>query len=178
MGRDKAELEYDGRSLVARTFELLSGFCAQVWVSCRPDQADSPSRRGFPQIHDKLFDRGPLGGLLSALEYRPEAAWLVLACDQPYLTEATVTELLAGRDPRAFATAFVGLDGLPEPLCAVYEPKSRLRLLQTWALGYPCPRKLLAGPGAVLLQPSRPETLTDVNTPRDDQRARAALGSM
>ncbi|MFP4624449.1 MAG: hypothetical protein ACLFRX_09755, partial [Gemmatimonadota bacterium] len=74
----------------------------------------------------------------------PEAAWLVLACDRPEIDDRTVGRLLAGRDPFRFATSCRRpQDGLPEPLCAVYEPKSRLRLFQAAALGHGCPGTML-----------------------------------
>lgn len=177
LGFDKAGLRYGGRPQLERAFDLLSRFCAQTWISCRKDQAEQAARVGWPQIHDRYLDRGPLGGLLSALDHRPDAAWLVVACDQPYLDEATLADLLTRRDPHTFATAFRGGDGFPEPLCAVYEPKARLGLMRTWALGYSCPRKLLTGPFSLLLDPPSLRPLADVNTPREDEEARKVFGS-
>lgn len=175
LGFDKAQLVYGGNSQIERAFELLSRFCDQTWVSCRKDQSDSPARSGWPQIHDRYLDRGPLGGILSALDHRPEAAWLVVACDQPYLDEPTLEVLLSQRDPRAFATSFRGSDGLPEPLCTVYEPKARLGLLNTWALGYSCPRKLLTGSHCLIVDPPSLPCLADINTPREDEEAKRTL---
>ena len=47
----------------------------------------------------------------------------MLACDLPLLDAATLEHLLRARDPRRAATAYRSShDGLPEPLCAIYEP--------------------------------------------------------
>lgn len=142
-----------GRDRVGQVFELLARFCSQTWVSCPRDQTETLGGAGWPLIHDRYLDRGPLGSLLSALDFRPDAAWLVAACDQPSLDEAVLSDLVDRRDPLRYATAFRGSDGLPEPLPAIYEPKSRLGLLRTWALGYPGPRKLLSDPGSLVLDP-------------------------
>src|SRR5690606_14590405 len=64
-----------------------------------------------------------MGGIVSAMRQHPGAAWLVVACDMPWVAEATLQRLLARRDRTALATAYRSpLTGLPEPLCAVYEP--------------------------------------------------------
>lgn len=126
-----------------RVFGLLEEFCSQVFVSCPDDLAGLADRSGLPQIRDTLLGRGPLSGILSAFEARPDAAWLVAACDLPRLDQGAVTALAAGRNPLKFATAFRGADGLPEPLCALYEPKAGPRLWQFVAAGCFSPRKAL-----------------------------------
>ena len=170
MGADKAALEYQGEGAVERALALLRPRCQEVFVSCRAEQAQAPGRLGHPQIHDILLEHGPLGGILSAFQARPEAAWLVLACDLPYLDGATLDQLLAGRNPYRFATAFKGHQDLPEPLCAIYEPKSRARLWQFLALDQRCPRKaLIHSPVALLERPG--QALGNVNTPGEHQEA-------
>ena len=166
MGTDKAALEYGGMGAAERAFALLKPRCDEVFVSCRADQAEEPGRQGHPQIHDLFLDQGPAGGILSAFEARPEAAWLVLACDLPCLDEATLDRLKAGRNPYRFATAFRGHQDLPEPLCALYEPTCRARLSQFLALGQRCPRRMLIhSPVALLDAPGHP--LANVNTPAE-----------
>ena len=170
MGADKAALDYAGEGAVDRALALLGPRCQEAFVSCRADQAQAPGRLGRPQIHDILLEHGPLGGILSAFQARPEATWLVLACDLPYLDGATLDRLLAGRNPYRFATAFKGHQDLPEPLCALYEPKSRARLWQFLALDQRCPRKaLIHSPVALLEGPGR--ALGNVNTPGEHQEA-------
>jgi molybdopterin-guanine dinucleotide biosynthesis protein MobB len=175
MGRDKAQLETGGRSQADRTFRLLEAFCAQVFISCRREQADWPGRRGRPQIHDILLDHGPVGGILSAFHDSPMAAWLVLACDLPCLGEATLRRLVRGRNPFRFATAFRGHGSHPEPLCTIYEPKSRARLWQGLAAGRPCPSDLLALSPVALLEGAESD-LRDVDTPEELKAAKRVAG--
>ena len=58
MGRDKAMLEYRGRSQVAIAFDLVSRHCQRTFVSVRPEQTDDPARAALPQIVDEVTDLG------------------------------------------------------------------------------------------------------------------------
>lgn len=166
MRRDKAALEYHGRSQLAQAFDTLSRVVDAAFVSVRADQVDEPTRRGFPQVVDlQGSPPGPLAGILSALAARPDAAWLVLACDLPWLDEPTLRALLAARDSSAVATAFRSVhDGLPEPLCAIWEPASAAALRAFAATGRNCPRKFLIQAGAPLVAPPSPRALDNVNS--------------
>ncbi len=166
MGSDKANLDYGRGTQVQRTFEVLSMVCQEVYVSCREEQQTLGARLGLPQIHDRFLGFGPLSGILSAFAQQPEAAWLVVACDLPNLEPSLVAQLLQNRNPYRFATAFLGEDGFPEPLCTLYEPKARSRLFQFLAAGFDCPRKMLINSP---IQPLEGDTqqLRNVNSPQE-----------
>ena len=126
MQRDKAAIEYHGQSQLQWTFQLLSHVCAATFVSVRPDQREEPTRAGLPQIVDRQPGIGPIAGISAALQAHPKAAWLVVACDLPFLSETTLRHLVARRDPTKLATAYRSShDALPEPLCAIWEPLAR-----------------------------------------------------
>lgn len=168
MNMDKGALAYHGRSQVGHCYDLLKGFCDSVFVSLRAEQAQAQAYRGFPQIHDRFLGFGPMGGILSAQKEHPEAAWLVLACDLPYVTPEVLDNLVSQRNPFKLATAYVSAnDGFPEPLCAIYEPKSVFRLIQFLALGYHCPRKVLINSNPCLLELADTHALDNVNTPAE-----------
>src|ERR1043165_9907531 len=136
MRSDKALLEYHGQPQVRWAFDLLSKFCAATFVSVRPDQREDPSRAGLPQIVDRQPGIGPIAGISAALLEHPKAAWLVLACDLPFLTGQTLQHLIAQRDASKVATAYRSAhDGLPEPLCAIWEPAAREPVLAYLASG-------------------------------------------
>ncbi|MFO1491766.1 MAG: NTP transferase domain-containing protein [Kiritimatiellia bacterium] len=176
MGRDKAALEYGGRAQADRAFDLLSGFCERTFVSARADQAELPGRAGRPQIHDVIENGGPAAGILSALRTHPDAAWLVLACDLPFLTGDVLAALVEQRDPARAATAFQsGNDGLPEPLCAIYEPAFLPVLEAFLAGGFKCPRKMLIQLGLPLLRLPHAAALDNVNEPAEFDAAAAKL---
>ncbi|HUO79067.1 MAG TPA: NTP transferase domain-containing protein [Steroidobacteraceae bacterium] len=168
MQRDKAALEFAGETQLARAVRLVAGYASRTFVSVRPDQRDDPERRRFPQIVDRLAEVGPAAGILAAQEALPDHAWLVVAVDLPLLDAATLEQLLGARDPAALATAYrSAADGLPEPLCAVWEPASREPLAAFVAGGRSCPRKFLLTHAARLVELASPEALANVNTPAD-----------
>ena len=174
MGRDKAALEYGGKPQAVAAYELLSKCCAKVFLSCRQGQ---PAMHGLPALYDVVENLGPMGGILSALTTHPDKAWLVLACDLPFLTEATLRDLIARRDAAQLATAYRSAhDGFPEPLCAIYEPTIAGKLREFVAQEKVCPRKALINLGVPLLDLPDPRALDNVNHPHEFEAARAALG--
>ena len=176
MQADKAALSYGRRPQLAEAFDLVAAVTVDAWVSVRADQADAGIRARYPQIVDGRIGEGPIAGIVAAQQQHPDSAWLVLACDLPYLDAATLDELIAGRDPERLATAFRSVtDGLPEPLCAIYEPASRGPILDYIAAGGACPRKFLQSHDLRLLDAANARALGNANTPQDLAAARAAL---
>jgi molybdenum cofactor guanylyltransferase len=178
MHRDKAALKYQGRTQLDRAFELASRHAARVFVSVRAGQVSDPMRSHRPMIVDSITGEGPIVGIRSALAAFPEVAWLVLACDLPFLSDAAVDHLLRSRDPTVFATAYKSAhDGLPEPLCAIWEPSAAAALAEYQAGGGHCPRKFLTRHAARLVEPLDKRALDNVNTPDEYARAVEALES-
>jgi molybdopterin-guanine dinucleotide biosynthesis protein A len=176
MNTDKATLAYHGRSQVAWAYELISTVCVASFVSVRPDQRDESTRASFPQIVDRDPGTGPLAGISAALLTHPNAAWLVVACDLPFLTEDVLRLLIEARDPSQFATAYRSAhDGLPEPLCAIWEPASLRLVTEHLASGKQCPRKLLINSPCKLLDLPDARALDNVNTPAEAASAATML---
>ncbi len=171
MGRDKAALLIDGRSALERAVEFARTVCDAVYVSVRPGSTD-PLRARFARIEDRLGGAGPADGIASAQAHDADAAWLVLACDLPRLSAATLAELVAQRDSRRDATAYrsAGDAALPEPLCAIYEPSSAGRIRAWLQDGLRCPRKMLLNMDTHLIAPACGDALDNMNTPEDWQR--------
>jgi molybdopterin-guanine dinucleotide biosynthesis protein A len=134
----------------------------------RPDQANDPVRSHFPRIQDRHDNIGPIAGIIAAQDEHPSVAWLVLACDLPFLDEGTLKHLIWARQPEKLATAYRSShDGLPEPLCAIYEPASRAMILEYLTTGKVCPRKFLIQADAALIDEPNPQALDNVNTPEE-----------
>jgi molybdopterin-guanine dinucleotide biosynthesis protein A len=177
MGRDKAMLRYYEQNQLDRTAGLLSTICNQVFVSCRKDQFENFASTGLPVITDSYLDIGPLGGLLSAQRLAPETAWLLAACDLPFIDDRTLASLHESRNPFRFATAFIADDtGRPEPLLAIYEPKSRRRLLERHAAGNDSLQSFLMNSRVMLSEPDNPTMLHNVNDPVGLLEARESIG--
>ena len=175
MGTPKWALDYAGEPQAHRTVRLLDAVCERVLISVRPGERD-PGLPAVPAVEDAAGVRGPSAGILAALAAHPDAAFLVAAVDLPLLDAATLAALGSGRDPSRVATAFrSSTDGLPEPLCAVWEPRAYAPLLAAATAGTPCPRRFLVASDAALLDLPNPRALDNANTPADRDAARAAL---
>lgn len=176
MGTDKSKLDYHGIPQQDYMIRLLSKFCKQTYLSCRPDQAGE-----LAYSHDVLPDTflglGPMGAILSAFRQQPDSAWLVVACDLPLFDEAALKFLMVNRQPSAMATAFRSpVNEFPEPLAAIWEPKSYPVLLQFLAQGYSCPRKALINSLVHLIESPNPEALINVNTPEEAEAIYKKIG--
>lgn len=166
MGKDKAVIDYHGRPQLDVACELLAQCCSKVFVSTRHARSADPIYKKFPQLHDDAaFEgKGPLAGILSAMKAYPASAWMILACDLPFVTHDTVEHLIKHRDPSKIATAYKSShDGLPEPLCAIWEPGYYKDILQMFSQGILCPRKVLISLHAHILESSNPRALTNIN---------------
>ena len=83
------------------------------------------------------------------------------------------------RDATALATAYKSAhDGLPEPLCAIWEPAAAEALADYQTGGGHCPRKFLIRHGARLLEPQDTRALDNVNTPDEYRQAVATLDNL
>ena len=89
MGRDKAMLDFRGRSLLRNQVDLLASLCSRVIVS--GDYAD------FDCIADEGGRCGPVGGLYAVSRQIPGAAMLVVPVDMPQLSQAVLLRLLQNR---------------------------------------------------------------------------------
>ena len=180
MGQNKAKLLYQGKTQLARTIELLQQLDIPQSLSLRQDQSLPEEARGAGieviRDRDDLQNVGPLGGILSAFAEKSTAPLLVLACDLPFLDTQTIEHLLANRSQNQLATAYrSNHDGLPEPLCAIWEPHGQDFLKQKFDKNIRCPRKILIQGDTNLLNLPSPDALDNINTPEEYQEALARI---
>lgn len=179
MHRDKAALLYQGKTQLDRAFDLARAHVDRVFVSVRASQAHDPARSDKPLIVDLegLGEaEGPILGIRSAMAAYPDVAWLVIACDLPFLSDAALEQLFQEREPSVLATAFLSAhDGLPEPLCAIWEPKAAAALSEYQGGGGHCPRKFLRRYPASLIEPLDRRALDNINTPEEYTAAQRKL---
>jgi molybdopterin-guanine dinucleotide biosynthesis protein A len=167
MGRDKALLDYHGRPQLQWAYELLSRHCERTYLSVRAEQAGDDLRAALPRIVDGAIGAGPIAGIVAAQAAHPGVAWLVVACDLPFLGDATLAHLVAQRGRHPVTAYRSAHDGLPEPLCAVYEPETREAILAFIDGGRDCPRKFIIRSAVPLLDLPDARALDNVNTPEE-----------
>jgi molybdopterin-guanine dinucleotide biosynthesis protein MobB len=124
------------------------------------------------QVPDSPGFAGPGAGLIAAHRWAPEGAWIVAACDHPWLSFEHIEWLAAQRYPGRWAIIPRQCDAHPCPTLALYEPQA-LAALERRARAdvdhYASPAALLDLPHTLVLEP--PAELADgwknVNTPEE-----------
>lgn len=175
MGRSKANICWHGKEQQYYLADLMSGFCDEVFISCRQDQQLDilPDYNVLPDLYPTS---GSLEAILTAFKKYPNHGWMVMACDVPLLDQPTLNYLVGQRDYFKIATVFENAaDGLPEPLTAIWEAKSydlfRLNHQhQNLSL-----RKLLIRNEAKIIKAPNVDALINANTPADAVRIEMIL---
>ncbi len=166
MGQDKGKIDYHGKDQRIHMWEQLKTVCDQAFISIRQDQQEE--LRDFPTLVDSFMDLGPYGAILSAFRQDPNAAWMVVACDQPFLDIQALAYLKEARNLSKIATCYHNPEtDFPEPLITIWEPRAYPTLLNFLSLGYSCPRKVLINSDCEVLTAPNRMVLKNVNTPEE-----------
>jgi molybdenum cofactor guanylyltransferase len=117
MGRDKAFVEFGGRTLLARAIDLGGSITANVRIVGSREKFGAHS----PVVEDIFYDRGPLGGIHAALLASQTELNLMLAVDMPFITIEFLHYLISsGRNAPDAIAVVPRSGGLLQPLCAIY----------------------------------------------------------
>ena len=120
MGRDKADLELAGQTLVECVYLRLRPLVREILLVVRPERRDwaaALAPDGARVVTDQVPARGPLAGIHAALSAATFERVLVVACDMPQLHPPLLNALLADET----ADVVIPRTGHGfEPLLAVY----------------------------------------------------------
>ena len=161
---DKALISYKGKPHAEFIYEILAKYCDGVFLSSRKDQWMNTPLEKLPAITD-IYERGPIGGIVSAFEKHPDVNWIVVACDLVHFNEKTVEKLLAHSNDQVVATAYSNKEGgFPEALCALYTPKAYAIFKHAFASDVKCPVKVLSQTTVDLIKQEEGIDLANINT--------------
>ena len=161
MGTDKGLLHYHAQPQRDHVAGLLTPLCEKVFLSLNQDQAITASTN---VIIDEFPDAGPLGGIWSAMRQHPQVAWLVVACDMPFLNKQTLRCLVQHRNTTQQATVFQHPDtGHIEPLVSIWEPAIYQYTEQCFKKSKQSPQQLLATATVQIVHPSDAMFFQNVN---------------
>lgn len=173
MGSDKSELNYFGKAQKEVAKDLLENSNLETYFSV--EKVSENTAEASKEIHDKFLNLGPFGGICSAFQKDPNAAWFVLATDVPFIDAAIIKLVLEKRNPSKVATAIKGKGkDFPEPLVTIYEPKAYPILLQYLAQGYSCPRKMLINSEVEIIE-IEDDFIRNINTPEEFKAAKKEI---
>lgn len=167
MGRDKATLVVEGRTLVERVVDVVGARCDPVFVVAAPGQ--SLPELPVQILRDEVRGVGPLlataRGLRAAADAGREWAF-VCAVDMPHLHVRIIDELVRLATSSA-ADVVLPWDGRDHYLAGVYRTALAGRADELVAAGERSMRALVdACDTQRIVMPPRRE-LTNVNTPQD-----------
>ena len=126
MGRDKAFIDRGDGPAFAVAGRALEGALERIWgaaevaISGRADAEYAPWT-SWVDAPD-LAGHGPASGVLTAARQRPGRALLVCGCDYPGLQPTALDRLVAVYRISGRSACYLGEDGGPEPLVALYAP--------------------------------------------------------
>lgn len=178
MGKPKFSLSYNGRSEAERMVGLFGKFCEKVFISSRKEQDLGLIGEKLPceRIDDEHFGMGPVGGLATLMGNHPDKAWLITACDMPFMKAENFERIIGERDPLRYGTCYLqkGRQGV-EPMCAIYEPKFILPLFEAMSRRELSLSRIIDEVPfkRVKVAEERRYNFTNVNTPEEYDVARA-----
>ena len=179
MGRDKAFVMLDGRSLLDRQLDLARSVCAAVRIVGDPAKLSQFA----PVVEDAFRGCGPLGGIHAALRSSETDLNLLVAVDIPFVSAQFLEFLLAkSRASESMVIVARTSDGW-QPLCAVYrrgfaelaEKALRASRFRIDALFDPA-RTLVIGQDELRQQGFLPDLFRNLNTPEELSDARSVTG--
>ncbi len=116
MGSNKAFLEINGQTLLSRALGLALSVTHDVKIVGDPEKFTPFA----PTVADIYPDRGPLGGIHTALTASTTDLNLILAVDLPFLDTRFLQHLIAASESTAATVTVPQAEGHLHPLCAIY----------------------------------------------------------
>jgi molybdopterin-guanine dinucleotide biosynthesis protein A len=166
MGRDKALLEYDGKTLLEFVAAAVRSATGNVIIVADPARYRT---FGFPVVPDERPGCGPLGGIVTALSVSDYDWNLIAACDMPGIDSPFLEMLIRearGAPPGTRCVVPVGPGG-PEPLCALYHREALPTMRQALGRNILKMRRVLAELESLPVTVADAARFRNINTPED-----------
>lgn len=125
MGSDKAFVTYKSQTLLKHCLSKLEGLTTETYLSVNEEQFNA-LQSTYNCIQDKYLDKGPMGGILSALETLNKDL-IVLAVDMPNIYTSALKKLFFNGDK---VRAYQNQERQWEPLPS-YWPKTIMKELSS-----------------------------------------------
>lgn len=170
MGRPKAFLPFDGKTMIERRYEMMQELFAEVVLVA--NDPESFSHITDDVVKDIIPNRGPLVGILSALLVSDYDHTFVIACDMPLVDNKLIREMAQQRHNSDVLV--LSHDEGVEPLLGIYSKRCIEPLEESIFAGTLKAVDFLTGINAKLFpyQDASPQlpAYFNVNTPQDYSR--------
>jgi len=162
MGSDKAFVEYRRQTLLKHCLSQLEGIPSDVYLSVNSDQFER-LQGDYNCIQDRYPDKGPMGGILSALETL-NVDLIVLAVDMPEVNHAMLSRLLT---KSAKVKAYQNQENQWEPLPSFW-PKTIIETLSKYfSKDQLSLNGFLKTHGEVVISDDHSDSFKNLNSPSD-----------
>ena len=91
MGTDKGLLELNGKPLIQYAIDTLKSIGLEIIIISNNSDYE---QFGFPVYPDIIPDKGPIGGVYTALSYSSTEKNLIVSCDTPFLSKKLLNYLI------------------------------------------------------------------------------------
>jgi molybdopterin-guanine dinucleotide biosynthesis protein A len=121
MGTDKGLLVVNGKRMVQHIIDTISLLTSSITIVTNNEEY---KLFGFPVIPDLIKDKGPVGGIYSALSHSSVDSNLILSCDTPFVSLELIKKLVgecANSD-----VCIPSFKGRVHPLIGMYKKKNTL----------------------------------------------------
>lgn len=102
MGTDKGLVKFKGNPMISHIIEILDKLNLKTSIVSSNEEY---LKFGKPVYKDVIPNKGPLGGLYTALEYSQAPMVLLLACDMPSINRKGIQSLMTVAEPGKIAIA-------------------------------------------------------------------------
>ena len=97
MGWDKVQMTIHGTRVLERLLHEMEEICDEIVMAGRRDEEFDflPHRKPLLSVPDAVPDRGPLGGVVSAMKASCSSSFLIIPCDMPFLGSAVLRRFVS-----------------------------------------------------------------------------------
>jgi len=166
MGTEKYKLAFHQKAQFEHLTDLFEGIGIASYISCNNAQHEE-LQKNYNTIADQHEGIGPIGGILSAFETYPDATWLVIACDLPFVTVETIQNLIMHRDTQYDITAYQVDSRYYETTFSIYEPTAVSQLKNSLSHGNGSLQTVMRNSSVKVVKADNNSEFFNVNTPDD-----------
>ena len=125
MGVDKGLVHLSGKPMIQYIIDILEQLKLPIQIVSNNSEY---KHFGYPVFKDLISDKGPIGGIYTALSSSDSEMNLILSCDTPFVNSALIECLIAECENQNVTIS--GYEGWQHPLIGIYS-KSGIKTFQS-----------------------------------------------